>query len=344
MRTCAVLLSFWLANAAAGGTDDISVQAVRKGAVVEVTARATVDAPLSLIWGTLTDFNRFAEFIPGMRSSRHVEQRGNDSVVEQSGEARFLFFTFPIEVTLLSTSRPPEALSVRVLKGNLKRLDGSYRIEPLADGRYLLRFLGHAESSIGLRQTVQGFRRMGGRVVLGEHRLKSVDGRQMLVAKQVVPPDFHLLASEMIDRQVQLDTGVAGINTVGIARYQLLESVERELSHLLVAADVGYLLVVTKSLEIEGIGGIRIGRMELDKAVEGNDRVVVLVELVMSISGHQLRLGRPSRIRMLTLDLVELLCGDTVVFCLQGIHGGVVELGHRALDVLVFLLACAGAK
>lgn len=145
MRTCAVLLSFWLANAAAGGTDDISVQAVRKGAVVEVTARATVDAPLSLIWGTLTDFNRFAEFIPGMRSSRHVEQRGNDSVVEQSGEARFLFFTFPIEVTLLSTSRPPEALSVRVLKGNLKRLDGSYRIEPLADGRYLLRWEGKIE-------------------------------------------------------------------------------------------------------------------------------------------------------------------------------------------------------
>lgn len=136
-------LSAWIAGA--GAADDLSVDAVRREGAVDVEARATIDAQLSLVWGTLTDFNRFADFIPGMRRSRVLERRGAETVVEQSGEARFLFFSFPIEVTLVSTARPPSALDVRLLKGNLKRLEGGYRIEPQPDGRYLLRWSGRIE-------------------------------------------------------------------------------------------------------------------------------------------------------------------------------------------------------
>jgi ribosome-associated toxin RatA of RatAB toxin-antitoxin module len=139
----AALFCCWIA--VAGAAEDVSVEAVRRGSAVEVQARATLAAPHSLIWGTLTDYNRLAEFIPGMRRSRVVEVRGSDSVVEQSGEARLLVFTFPIDVTLLSTPRPPGALDVRVLKGNLKRLEGGYRIEPADEGRYLLRWSGVIE-------------------------------------------------------------------------------------------------------------------------------------------------------------------------------------------------------
>ncbi|HTP63434.1 MAG TPA: cyclase, partial [Burkholderiales bacterium] len=62
--------------------------------------------------------------------------------VEQSGEARFLFFSIPIEATLTSTERPPHAIEARLLRGNLKRLEGAYRIEPRADGRSLLSWRG----------------------------------------------------------------------------------------------------------------------------------------------------------------------------------------------------------
>lgn len=142
-RAAALLLSSWVA--VAGAADDVSVETMRRGPAVEVSARATLDAPLALIWSTLTDYNRLAEFIPGMRRSRLVETRGAESVVEQSGEARLLVFTFPIEVTLISTARPPGALDVRVLKGNLKRLEGGYRIEPAEEGRYHLRWNGLIE-------------------------------------------------------------------------------------------------------------------------------------------------------------------------------------------------------
>jgi len=141
--SCVLLLS---SAPAARAADDVSMEATRRGEALEVVCRAMLDAPLDLVWQTLTDYDRLADFIPGMRRSHLVERRGAVAVVEQLGEAGFLFLTFPIEVTLASTERPPYALEVSMLKGNLKRLDGAYRIEPQADGRILLTWTGIVEA------------------------------------------------------------------------------------------------------------------------------------------------------------------------------------------------------
>jgi ribosome-associated toxin RatA of RatAB toxin-antitoxin module len=140
---CLLLLAL---PGAVRAADEISVEARRRDDALEVVCRAMLDAPLDLIWQTLTDYDRFAEFIPGMRGSRLVERRGAVMVVEQSGEAGFLFLSFPIEVTLASTERPPYDLEVSMLKGNLRRLDGAYRIEPQAGGRNLLTWSGIVEA------------------------------------------------------------------------------------------------------------------------------------------------------------------------------------------------------
>jgi len=145
LGTAACLLSF-LAAGGARGADDISVETARRGEALEVACKATLEAPPELIWQTLTDYGRLAEFIPGMRRSRVIEQRGEISVVEQSGVATFLFFSTPIEVTLASTERPPNAVEVSMIKGNLKRLDGVYRIEPQPGGRVLLTWNGIVEA------------------------------------------------------------------------------------------------------------------------------------------------------------------------------------------------------
>jgi len=130
----------------AHAADAFSVEAVRRGEALEVVCTATLEAPPDLVWQTLTDYGRLAEFIPGMRPSRVIERRGAVAVVEQVGEAGFLFLSFPIEVTLASTERPPYALDVSLLKGNLKRLDGAYRIEPQGGGRILLTWTGVVEA------------------------------------------------------------------------------------------------------------------------------------------------------------------------------------------------------
>jgi len=131
---------------AARGADEVSVEATRRDDALEVVCRVLLDAPFDLIWQTLTDYDRLAEFIPGMRRSRLIERQGAVAIVEQSGDAGFLFFSFPLDVTIASTERPPHVLEVKLLKGDLKRLDGSYRIEPQPDGRILLTWKGTIEA------------------------------------------------------------------------------------------------------------------------------------------------------------------------------------------------------
>lgn len=139
----ALILALW--TAAASAAEDLSVETLRRGPAVEVKAYALIDAAYATVWSTLTDFDRLAEFVPGMSSSRVLEHRGNTWTVEQRGETRFLFFSFPVAVTVLATARPPDALDVRLLKGNLRRLDGGYRMEVAPGGKIALRWTGLVE-------------------------------------------------------------------------------------------------------------------------------------------------------------------------------------------------------
>src|SRR5258705_4623675 len=94
---CAVgaLLICTLWTGVAIGAEQVTVEASRHGTAVAIKARATIKAPYALIWQTLTDYDHLAEFIPGMATSRVIERRGNTAMVEQTGEAAFLFFTYP---------------------------------------------------------------------------------------------------------------------------------------------------------------------------------------------------------------------------------------------------------
>jgi len=137
------LLCFWAA--AAFAADGVTVETVRRGAAVEVRAYALVQAMHDTVWNTVTDYDHLSTFVPGMRSSRVVERRNGDLVVEQRGETRFLVFVYPINVTLQATARPPDAIDVHLLSGTLKRLDGTYRLEPAGPGRIGLRWTGMVE-------------------------------------------------------------------------------------------------------------------------------------------------------------------------------------------------------
>jgi len=143
----ALLALLWAAAAQAA---EVTVEASRRDSAVEVRAHAEIDTPREVVWGTLTDYNRLAEFIPGMRVSRVLEWNGAAATVEQLGEARFLFLSFPIEVTVVSTARPPEAIDIRVLRGSLRRLDGGYRVRALGAGRIALSWTGLIEPDLPL--------------------------------------------------------------------------------------------------------------------------------------------------------------------------------------------------
>ena len=137
----AVLLAAFAPMALAA--TDMEVEATRNGQLIEVRARATINAPLSVVWGTLTDYERLPEFIPGLKKSRVIARIGATSTVEQSGEARFLFLSVPIDVTLESTERPPN-IEVRRIAGTVRYMQGRYETEVLATepAQVQLRWIG----------------------------------------------------------------------------------------------------------------------------------------------------------------------------------------------------------
>ena len=142
-----------LACAGAPAAGDLSVETRRVGEAVEVHARATLHARREIVWATLTDYDRIAEFVPGFHESRVLERRGNTAIVRQRGEVRVLFLSFPIDVVVASIERPPWEIGVRALSGTLRRLDGGYRMEPIGDDPargFVLHWTGVIEPEAGL--------------------------------------------------------------------------------------------------------------------------------------------------------------------------------------------------
>src|SRR6266404_2175275 len=145
----AVLLAVQVAPGRAA--EDLSVEAERRGERVEVRARALIAAPVAAVWEVLTDYEHLPRFIPGIAKSVVRSRDGARLLVEQSGEARFLFFSFPIEVRLEVTERPPQWISSRAVAGNVRRMTGRYEIQPDADsGTVLLRYVGEIEPDFRL--------------------------------------------------------------------------------------------------------------------------------------------------------------------------------------------------
>jgi ribosome-associated toxin RatA of RatAB toxin-antitoxin module len=144
-------------SASAMAGEVISVQAKRQGSAVQVTTQAIVRAPLEVIWQTLTDYDHLAEFVPDLVSSRVIDRQGSIVTVEQAGKAHLWFFTYAIDVVVEVTEQPPHTLAVRVLSGNLKQLEGGYRLDKLeakegAQGiegdEYLLQWSGVIEPAL----------------------------------------------------------------------------------------------------------------------------------------------------------------------------------------------------
>lgn len=140
------LLSFLAAHAA----QDVSVTTKSNGRTVRISAQATLQVPHALIWETLTDYAHLSDFIPGMKRSRLMERRGDTAVVEQIGSAHFLAFTHAIKVVVESIEHHPSAIGIRIVRGNLKQLDGQYEIESLGERGYVLRWVGIIEPELPL--------------------------------------------------------------------------------------------------------------------------------------------------------------------------------------------------
>ena len=125
----AVLLLAVVARAANGvSLEPINVEARREGDAVIVEAYASLHADLEIAWDVLTDYDRYAEFIPDLKSSRIVARSSGTVIVEQKGQGGFFLFRFPMEVTLSVTENPRSGITSRAIAGTFREMTGSYTL------------------------------------------------------------------------------------------------------------------------------------------------------------------------------------------------------------------------
>lgn len=134
----ALLLALGLGVAWPSADGDIEVRVQVEGGVVRVAASLRVDAEPAETWAVMTDFDRMANFISNLKSSRVVSRSGNALVVAQAGQAGVGPLTFKFESTREIRLWPFEGVQSRMLKGNMERFEGITRFVPEAGGTRIL--------------------------------------------------------------------------------------------------------------------------------------------------------------------------------------------------------------
>ncbi len=123
---------------------DIVVRASRSGDVLQVEASAVLEGSLDNAWQVLTDYGRYAEFVSDLQVSRVISRDHNAVMVEQKGEARLLFFSYPIDVRLSITEKPREQVVSQAVAGNFREMRSTYALEA-RQGQLFLRYSGRLD-------------------------------------------------------------------------------------------------------------------------------------------------------------------------------------------------------
>jgi ribosome-associated toxin RatA of RatAB toxin-antitoxin module len=128
----ALTLAAALAQQAVAAT--INFDAERLGGAIEIKASAVLKADAATAWCVLTDYGRYADFIPDLRASRVLARRGATVTVEESGDATLGLLRMSLDVTFEITELAPNSLRSRAVAGSLRSLASSYELTPVATG------------------------------------------------------------------------------------------------------------------------------------------------------------------------------------------------------------------
>ena len=113
-------------------------EVVFKGTKGQYTGYVIARANLSSIWQVLTDYDNFEKYMPNVAESNLLESRGNQKVFEQVQIFQLLMFTRNAKVKIVVTEDYPEMLTFKLAEGELKKLQGSWKIEWIDSNKYLV--------------------------------------------------------------------------------------------------------------------------------------------------------------------------------------------------------------
>ena len=133
LAVLALLLAVAVAQPAASAAT-ISVSSEHRGDAIHIRASTVLNVDTATVWRVLTDYDRYPEFIPDLRTSRIVARHGANVTVEQSGDAALWLFKWPLNITFEINELPPNGLQSRAVAGSLRALASNYTLTTVAAG------------------------------------------------------------------------------------------------------------------------------------------------------------------------------------------------------------------
>ena len=112
-------------------------------------ARVLVTATSDTAWSVLTDYNNFPKFLPNITSTKILETKGNQKVVEQVDSRQVFLFTITSRVRLAITESDRRRVDFRQVDGDLQSISGYWQIEPIAP------YQGAAPNQVLITQVVE---------------------------------------------------------------------------------------------------------------------------------------------------------------------------------------------
>ena len=150
MRVLFTLLLFYALGAQAQELDKDVLQQVLDGEVYVMTepregsrigrvhAAVYIDAPTSIIWQAMTQCDESIEFVPRMKICEEIEAEGSRHVIRH--EIKY-FKLWPRQKYVFEADFVDEQqVDFRRLSGDLKHLEGQWRLERQAAGGTLVRY------------------------------------------------------------------------------------------------------------------------------------------------------------------------------------------------------------
>lgn len=133
----AALLLALLAGVLAGAAPvqaQSEVRVTRNGSLLTIHGGFYLPVRVGIAWGVLTDYNRFAEFVPDVTWSRVASVPGEPLLLDLRGENGVLFFRIAYRALLRVDEEAGSRIGFRSVGGNFIELSGEWRLTPEPGG------------------------------------------------------------------------------------------------------------------------------------------------------------------------------------------------------------------
>lgn len=141
-----------LLAATAASAQDARIDVRRDGPTFYVLASADIAADPRVVWDTLTDYERLAEFLPDVERSRVLARDGPRLTVEHRGAFRMLLFERPVRLRLAVEHEPYARIVARSAPG---LVGGESQTLRAFYGRYVLTVVGGGSTRVRLDYDAQ---------------------------------------------------------------------------------------------------------------------------------------------------------------------------------------------